>query len=447
MEHFVGFQWPLHLDILVYFGLLFLLSQAAGRIANWLGAPRIIGYMMAGILFGPSGFKLFSKALIHDQLGLVTDIALSIIAFSIGGALQLNMLKNLKKSIAWITILQALGAFVVVFILVITFLPILVPRAVSAGFQNTYLAAALILAAVSVATAPAAILSLVHELKAKGKFTTVLLGVVALDDAVAIMIYGYVIVWIRTLMGGELSSWSDALIRPFISTGISGVIGLIVGFLFIRIIKYIGPKDIMLGFILGAILLTSGLAKSFGVSPLLATMVLGFIIENFVAHEHASEAHDVIEGIEEPIFGIFFFLAGTHLSLDIGFSTLGMALIILGGRFFGKLIGSKIGAILGGAPPIIRKYIGLALLPSAGVAIGLALDAKDLMDSISPILGSLIVSAVVAKTLLNEIITPFLVRFALIKAEETDVIKAHFRLPLALHGRKGRLLGHRKRKL
>ena len=83
----------------------------------------------------------------------------------------------------------------------------------------------------------------------------------------------------------------------------------------------------------------------------------------------------------------------------------------------------------------------------AGVAIGLALDAKDLMNTISPILGSLIVSAVVAKTLLNEIITPFLVRFALIKAEETDVKKAHFRLPLALHGRKGRLVGHRKGKL
>lgn len=447
MEHFLGFQWPLHLDILVYFGLLFLLSQVAGRIANWLGAPRIIGYMMAGILFGPSGFKLFSKALIHDQLGLVTDIALSIIAFSIGGALQLNMLKNLKKSIAWVTILQALGAFVFVFILVITFLPILVPRAVSAGFQDAYLAAALILAAVSVATAPAAILSLVHELKAKGKFTTVLLGVVALDDAVAIIIYGYVIVWIRTLVGGELSSWSDALIRPFISTGISAALGLIVGFLLIKIIKYIGPRDVMLGFILGAILLTSGLAKSFSVSPLLATMVLGFIIGNFVAHERASEAHDVIEGIEEPIFGIFFFLAGAHLSLDIGFSALGMALIVLGGRFLGKLIGSKIGARLGSAPPIVRKYIGLALLPSAGVAIGLALDAKDLMDSISPILGSLIVSIVVAKTLLNEIITPFLVRFALIKAEETDIKKAHFRLPLALHGRKGRLVGHRKGKL
>ncbi len=90
--------------------------------------------------------------------------------------------------------------------------------------------------------------------------------------------------------------------------------------------------------------------------------------------------------------------------------------------------------------------MGMALLPSAGVAIGLALDAKDLMDTISPILGSLIVSAVVAKTLLNESITPFLVRFALIKAEETDIKKAHFRLPLALHGRKGSLVSQSKKK-
>lgn len=414
--------------------------------ANWLGAPRIIGYLMAGILFGPSGFRMFSRALINDQLGLITDIALSIIAFSIGGALQINNLKNLKKSIALVTVLQALGAFVFVLILVIAFLPILVPLPDSEGFQNMYLASALILAAVAVATSPAAILSLVHELKAKGRFTTVLLGVVALDDAVAIVVYGYVIVWIRALMGGELSSWSNAIISPFISTGFSVAIGLIVGLLLIRIIKFCGPKDIMLGFILGAILLTSGLAKSFGVSPLLATMVLGFIIENFVAHERASEAHDVIESIEEPIFGIFFFLAGAHLSLDMGFTALGIALIVMGGRFLGKLIGSKLGARLSGAAPKVRKYMGLALLPSAGVAIGLVLDAKGIMDTVFSILSSVIVSAVVAKTLLNEIITPFLVRFALIKAEETDIEKAHFRPPTALHGRKGSIVGHRKGK-
>jgi Kef-type K+ transport system membrane component KefB len=423
-----------------------LLSQAAGRLANWLGAPRIIGYLMTGVLFGPSGFKLFSEALINDQLGLITDIALSIIAFSIGGALQLSSLKNLKKSIAWITVLQALGAFVFVFFLVIAFLPILVPQPDSSGFQYTYLAAALILASVSVATAPAAILSLVHELKAKGKFTTVLLGVVALDDAVAIVIYGYVIVWIRALMEGGLSSWSNAIISPFISTGFSAAIGLIVGLLIIRIIKYSGPKDVMLGFILGAILLTGGLAKSFGVSPLLAAMVLGFIIENFAAHDRASEAHDVIESIEEPIFGIFFLLAGAHLRLDVGFMAFGIALIVMGGRFLGKLMGSKFGAILSGAPPTVRKYMGLALLPSAGVAIGLVLDAKGLMDAVSPILGGVVVSAVLGKTLLNEIITPFLVRFTLIKAEETDIEKARFRPPITLHGRKGSIVSHRKGK-
>jgi NhaP-type Na+/H+ or K+/H+ antiporter len=176
MEHFLGFQWPQHFNILVYSGLLFLLSQAAGRIAVWLGAPRLIGYLISGILFGPSVLKLFSKTLIFSQLGLITDIALAIIAFSIGGALQLKPLKSMKKSVVLITILEASGAFVVVFFLVITFLPMLVPVSKVVGFQKTYLPLALVLGAVSVATAPAAILSLVHELKAKGPFTTTLLG-------------------------------------------------------------------------------------------------------------------------------------------------------------------------------------------------------------------------------------------------------------------------------
>ena len=336
------------------------------------------------------------------------------------------------------------GAFAVVFILVITFLPLLIPVSAAAGFQKTYLPLALVLGAVSVATAPAAILSLVHELKAKGPFTTTLLGVVALDDAVAIMVYGYVIVWVKELMGGHSSSLLLTFAAPLISIAFSVVIGLVVGFVLIRIIKYAGPRDVLLGFILGAILLTGGLAASFGVSPLLATMVLGFIIGNFAEHERASEALDVVEKIEEPIFGIFFLLAGAHLNLDIGFLALGVGLIVLGGRFIGKLMGSKIGARLGGAPLEVRKYLGLALLPSAGVAIGLVLDAKVFIDTVSPMLGALIVSAVLGKTLINEIITPFLVRYAMIKAGETDIGKARFHPPLTLHGRKGSIIGHGK---
>jgi Kef-type K+ transport system membrane component KefB len=446
MEHFIGFQWPQHFNILVYSGLLFLLSQAAGSIAVWLGAPRLIGYLISGVLFGPSVLKLFSETLIHGQLGLITDIALAIIAFSIGGALQLEPLKSMKKSVVWITILQAFGAFAVVFILVITFLPMLIPLSDVTGFQNTYLPFALVLGAASVATAPAAILSLVHELKAKGPFTTTLLGVVALDDAVAIMVYGYVIVWVKALMGGQSSSWSITLAAPLASIAFSVVIGLVVGFVLIRIIKYAGPRDVMLGFILGAILLTGGLATSFGVSSLLATMVLGFIIGNFAEQKRASEALEVVEKIEEPIFGIFFLLAGAHLNLGVGFLALGIALIVLGGRFTGKLLGSKFGARLGGAPLEVRKYLGLALLPSAGVAIGLVLDAKVFIDTVSPKLGAVIVSAVLGKTLINEIITPFLVRFAMIKAGETDIGKARFRPPITLHGRMGSIVGHRKEK-
>jgi Kef-type K+ transport system membrane component KefB len=446
MEHFIGFQWPQHFNILVYSGLLFLLSQAAGRLAVWLGAPRLIGYLMSGILFGPSVLKLFSKALIHGQLGLITDIALAIIAFSIGGALQLEPLKSMKKSVVWITILQAFGAFFVVFILVLIFLPMLFPLSDVTGFQTTYLPFALVLGAVSVATAPSAILSLVHELKAKGPFTTTLLGVVALDDAVAIMVYGYVIVWVKALMGGQSSNGSIILAAPLISIAFSVGIGLIVGFVLIRIIKYAGPRDILLGFVLGAILLTGGLAASFGVSSLLATMVLGFMIGNFAAHDRASEALDVVEKIEEPIFGIFFLLAGAHLNLDVGFLALGIALIVLGGRFMGKFLGSNFGARLGGAPLEVRKYLGLALLPSAGVAIGLVLDAKVFIDTVSPMLGAVIVSTVLGNTLINEIITPFLVRFAMIKAGETNIVKARFHPPLTLHGRMGSIIAHRKKK-
>jgi Kef-type K+ transport system membrane component KefB len=261
------------------------------------------------------------------------------------------------------------------------------------------------------------------------------------------MVYGYVIVWAKALMGGQSSSWPMTLAAPLISIAFSVVMGFVIGFVLIGIIKYAGPRDVLLGFILGSILLTGGLAASFGVSSLLATMVLGFIIGNFAEHKRASEALDVVEKIEEPIFGIFFLLAGAHLSLDVGFLALGVALIVLVGRFIGKFLGSKFGARLGGASLEVRKYLGFALLPSAGVAIGLVLDAKNVIDTVSPMLGALIVSAVLGKTLINEVITPFLVRFALIKAGETDIDKARFHPPITLHGRLGSIISHREQRL
>jgi Kef-type K+ transport system membrane component KefB len=345
----------------------------------------------------------------------------------------------------WITIAQALGAFVIAGSLMAMLLPLLLPSFNGGDYWKVFFPCALILGAVAFPTAPAAILSLVHELKAKGKFTTITLAVVALDDAFAIIIYGFTIVWAKSLIMRQDTSWSVAFISPIISILTSIGIGLSIALLIKLIIRFFAPRDVMLGIILGAILLTGGLASSLGVSPLLASMVLGFIIMNFIRHDRACEAHDVIEKIEEPIFGIFFLLAGAHIDISVGLKALTLTLILIIARFVGKLLGSSFGASVSGAEATVKKYLGFALLPSAGVTIGLILDATPTLNQISPELGELLVSAVVGTTLINELVTPFFVRYALVKAGDVEAVSgSKFAQPISHLGRMGNLISHRK---
>lgn len=409
---------PHEIHILVFAGLLLVLSQAAGRVANFFGGPRLIGYLLVGVACGPSLLNLFPAELVDGRLGIITEIALGIIAFSIGGSLSIEKLKHLKGAILWIAILQALAAAVVVFVCVRLVLPWSAPGMAD---DNGYLAISLVLGAIAAATAPAAILSILHEYHARGSFTTVLLGVVALDDAVTLLFYAFAAATASALLGtGASAGFVGAVADPALDIVIALGIGTAAGFVIREVISYFAPRDLMLGLIVGAIFLTSGLALTWDVSPLLATMMLGFVVTNFVEHERATEAFEVVDAVEEPILGIFFAIAGAHLDLQTAGLSGGLAILLTLARFAGKLIGTRVGARVGGAPEQVRRYLGIALLPAAGVTIGLVLEAGKRFGEYVPELAQLMVSAIVGATLINELITPFAVRFALFKAGEAQ---------------------------
>lgn len=419
-ELFSFVKIPTHLHFLVYIGLLFLISQVFGRIANFFRSPHIVGYLLAGIIFGPSLLGLFNHNLITKDLSIITDITLSIIAFSIGGSLRFSILKKFKSSILWITILQAIGAFIVVFLLTMFLMPKIIstPEAQN-GFQRTYLPIALILGAISLATAPAPILSILHEYTAKkGTFTNVLLGIITIDDAIALIFYSFAMVVSRNLIAGDKLDITIALFEPITSIFFAVALGLLVGFFLKLILKFFKPKDILLGIITGAVLLTGGIAITIGISPLLANMVLGIFVANFIEHEKADEAFDVIDSIEEPIFGIFFLIAGAQL--DISFLSKGFLLtgILLISRFIGKYFGAYLGAEISKSSPAMKKYLGLSLLPTAGITIGLVLEADFIFSKTIPFLSDLMVNSIIGATLINELISPYLVRFSLKKAKE-----------------------------
>ncbi|MFQ5962354.1 MAG: cation:proton antiporter, partial [Candidatus Methylomirabilales bacterium] len=384
-----------------------------GRVANYFKVPRITGYLVVGMLLSPSVSGVFHERLVKEELTLITHIALAIIAFSIGGVLGIEKIKGLGRAISWITVTQASGAFVVATVVLIVFFRLVDGSgATTHSLWRSYFPMALVIGAISAATAPAAILAIVHEYKAKGPLTTVLLGVVALDDALTIFFYAFAISVAHSFVNLQAISWQNVLLAPTFSILISLSLGGAIGVCIRGLIRFVRRREAMLGVVAGFILLISGLAMSINISPLLANMMFGFMVVNFVRHHEGLFA--VVENIEEPIFGMFFTLAGAHFDLGVMKTAGILSLLIVVGRFTGKLLGTRLGAHISHAPQAVKKYLGLALLPKAGVTVGLVLEAKQVF--IPTALSEIMVNAVLGSIIINELLTPFLVRFSLFRA-------------------------------
>lgn len=404
------------LHLLAYVGLLLLLSYAGGKLANKFNFPRVTGYLVAGILLGPSVSGLFPATVVREDLAIVTQLALAVIAFSVGGSLHLGQLKTLGRQILWTTFTEATGAFLLTTAALAGVLPLLQGVAFSSPeFTKHYLPLALIIGGLCAATAPAAVLAIVHEYRARGPLTSVLLGVVALDDALAIIFTSLALEFVGNHAHLVYLSWWDSLIAPLRDITLALLLGLALALAIHWLFRFVTRRESLLSVALGMALLTGGLAVTFKIPFLLACMALGFGVANFVRRQ--DELFSAVEGIEEPLFGIFFLLAGAHL--DFGAIQVAglVSLLITVGRFSGKLLGARCGLYLSAAPTTVRKYLGLALLPQAGVAIGLVLEARSVLGPSE--WSEIMVSSVLGAVIINELIAPPLVRYSLLKARET----------------------------
>lgn len=400
---------------LAFAGLTLLAGHAGGRVAGMLNVPKVTGYLVTGILLGPSLLNLLSPDMVRTGFRPVTELALAVIAFFIGGSLDLSKMKRLGRHILIITMTQATGAFVVTSLVLIAVLPLLFDIGFgSPRIWTAVLPTALILGSISAATAPAAILAIVHQYRAKGPLTSVLLGVVALDDGLTLIFFSFTMQGCLSLIQGTPITFSHLLLSPLRSVLMALFLGTLSAIGLARIIARVEHSRAVLGVSLGAVLFTFGLAASLELPELLAAMCLGFMTVNFVPRHE--EIFTALEGIEEPVFTAFFVLAGAHLDLELLQTAGGLALAITGGRFLGKLLGSRAGARWSGAPDTIRKYLGPALLPSAGVAVGLALEAEHVLGLAG--FGAVAVSGVLGSVVINALITPLAVRGALTRAGE-----------------------------
>ena len=397
-------------DFLLAIGIMVLVGLLGGLLSNKIKFPRVTGYIIIGIILSPSLLNLVSRATI-ERLDIITHVTLGVVAYLIGASLRMESIRKLGRSIAWITPTQSLGAWLVV-TLALAFIAPNITAVPGATFMNNYLPMALVAGAIASATAPAVTMAVIREYKARGPLTTTLLAVVAIDDAIAVIAFAIAAGVAQSLVIGSGSvSPYQMLAVPGLEIAISIGIGTALGFALVYLTKLVKTRALLLAAVLGMILLCTGLANFLGASLIMANMAIGFIVANRV---ESNEPVAAVEGIEEVVFNVFFVFSGMHFDSSIIRTAGILALILFGVRFAGKYFGTVIGARISRASEEVKKYLGLALVPQAGVALGLALLAQKIL----PTLGHLLFNVVLGSVIINEIVAPPLTKYAITKAGE-----------------------------
>lgn len=372
---------------------------AFGRVANHFGLPLIVGYVLTGVLFSPD---LLGKHIeLNSWSDALTQAALGIIAYLIGGSMTIEQIKRLGRIILSVAVFESLGAALLVFAAVLLLVPAI------AGVDELTLA--LIFAAVSVSTAPASTVAVLHQYNARGPVSTSLLGVVAVDDAIGIIVFSVIMV----MLGSDVLSQS--LGQAFIYILFALLWGGVMGGILTWLGRYLHTDQMRIILIIGTIFVVIGAAEFFHISVLLSAMALGFSSRYFVKSGGA-ELFRPVENIEEMVFVVFFTLAGAHFEIDVFTEYLPLILIYLTARAIGKVAGAALGAKLAGAPPVMVRWLGMGLLPQAGVAIGLSLTIAQI-PMFSEV-GVIVVNVILATTIIYELLGPLVVRFALSRTGE-----------------------------
>ncbi len=397
----------LHDMNLLIIGLLILCGLLAGRVSEHLGLPRIVGYIIAGLCFSP---ELLGRYPVFDSsqwTGTITSVALGIIAYLIGGSITTGHLRHLGKVIIGGALGGALGAMLIVFVVLLFILPV---QASLPGLMTLALA----YAAIATTTAPTNTLAVLHQYRATGPLSTTLLGVVALDDAIGIILFSLVIAMVSN---GTLNG---ALIHSGIEIGGALLLGSVSGWLMALIGARASTIEYRLPLIIGSLLLLYSLSEFWSFSPLLANMTAGFVCRHRLKAGGETMFRPV-EYFEELIFVVFFTLAGAHFEFHVFQDSFWLVLAYFLARLLGKILGSSAGAWLAHAPARVTRYLGLAMLPQAGVAVGLALTLSQTPGFER--YGTVIVNVILASTLLNELSGPAAARYALARAGEIGQVK------------------------
>ena len=401
----------LSLSVAIFAGLMMT------RVMSRWKLPDVTAYLVAGVLIGPcllgalgiSGLGFSSYEELHG-LGLISDVALGFIAFSIGNEFRLSQLRETGKQATVVGILQAVITTVFVD-LALVIVHLLAPQVLS-------LPAAITLGAIAAATAPAATLMVVRQYKAKGPLTDLLLPIVALDDAVGLVLFAVSFGVAEALGSGSVDVIS-VVVDPLLEIGGSLVLGALAGWVLTQLEKLFHSNRNRVAMTIGFVFLTVALAKlelplgkaTLGFSPLLVCMMLGSIFCNLCPL--SDEIMERADKWSSPLMVLFFVLSGAELELGVfaKLSSVLVGLVYIASRCLGKYFGARESTRMMHCAPKVVRYLGITLWPQAGVALGMCVTAAQLPGD-----GPLIRNIVLFAVLVYELLGPVMTKWALTKA-------------------------------
>ncbi|MGL4345006.1 MAG: cation:proton antiporter [Cellulosilyticaceae bacterium] len=380
-----------YLAMMLFAGLLF------GRLAKFCKLPNVTGYLMAGLVMGPFVLGVIPHEFV-EQTGMISDMALGFIAFSIGNEFKISYFKRVGFTPIVIALLEALLAVVFVTLALI-----------ATGHDVAF---SIVLGAIAAATAPAATVMVIKQYKAKGPVTETLMSVVALDDAVCLIAFGFAVAIAKAITAVGDVSFGMAMLKPVVEVGGSLLVGVTLGVLFTFPLKWFHKPSNRLSIVIGFVFLGVGLANYLHLSSLLLCMAMGGMFTN--VYRASESIMKLADQITPPLFMLFFVVSGAELDLAVlpTIGVVGIVYILV--RVVGKMTGAYVGAKLMHAPKEVQKYLGPTLIPQAGVAIGLSLMA----ETVVPEYAASIRAVVLCATFVYEIFGPAISKMSLEKAGE-----------------------------
>lgn len=388
------------MNILLKISIVLVVGMIGGKIAKLLKLPNVSGYLLFGLFLGPT-VSNFITTDENASFAIISELALAVIAFSIGSEFLLSEMKKVGKAIVFITFTEVVGAVFVVF-------------GVMYFVLHQSFVFSIIVASMSAATAPAATLLVIRQYRAHGPLTKTVLPIVALDDVFGIMAFGIAMAVAKLATSTTPVSWIQMVTGPVIEIGGSIVLGFALGLIFSFLAKRAKDQDDTQLLTIATIGVSSGLATLLKLSPLLTNIVVGTVLVNVISN--SQRIFNSVNGFIAPFYVLFFTLAGASLDVSILLSIGIVGFVYILCRGGGKFIGAYVGCKAVKADKKVTKYLGFALFPQGGISIGLSYLVTQQLPEYAPQITTVIMFGV----LVYELTGPIFAKFAISRAGEIN---------------------------